>query len=159
MQMTITGTRAQARYRERLSPSLPVLVGMAVCGPMAALVFAPLDATIALIVGVLVAVAVVFLLVALAPIVEVRGTELRAGRAHIDAAYLGEPEALTAEAAREARGPGLDSRAWHLLRPGISGVVRVPVVDPRDPAPNWLIATRTPDRLAAAIRSARADAR
>jgi hypothetical protein len=39
-----------------------------------------------------------------------------------------------------------------LLRGGIDGVVTIPLADPDDPTPSWVISTRTPDRLSAAIR-------
>ena len=32
-------------------------------------------------------------------------------------------------------------------------VVRVPVEDPADPAPYWLVSSRRPDQLAAALRA------
>lgn len=153
------GAPSGAQYRERLSPSLWTIVSAAVVAPMAALVFAPLDQTVSLMVGIAVALAVVWLLLAASPVVEVRGGELRAGRAHIPVTLLGAPAVLTGEEARHGRGPGLDARAWHLIRGGIDGLVRVPVTDPDDPAVEWVIASRTPDRLAAAIRRSQATLR
>lgn len=148
------GIRETSDYRERLSPSLWTLVAAALCGPMAALAFTPIDTTLALVAGAVVGIGVVAALVAAAPVVEVAGGELRAGVAHIDVALLGDPVATTGEDARQARGPGLDRRAWMLLRGGIPGVVTVAVDDADDPVPAWVISTRTPDRLAAAIRRA-----
>lgn len=139
-------------YRERLSPSLWVLVAAAVCGPMAALVFTPIDTTLALVVGAAVGVAFIALLVAGSPVIELRDGMLRAGRARIEVELLGAPTALTEEAARHARGSGLDPRSWHVIRGGLDGVVVLPVLDPDDPTPVWIISSRTPDRLAAAIR-------
>lgn len=141
-------------YRERLGPSLWILVSAALAGPMAALVFAPIDTTVALIAGGAVGVLVVALLVSASPRVEVRDGILRAGRAHIDVDLIGEPTAYVAEAARTARGAGLDPRAWHLIRGGIDGLVVIPVTDPADPTPAWVVSTRTPDRLVAAVRRA-----
>jgi hypothetical protein len=141
-------------YRERLGPSLWILVSAAVAGPMAALVFAPIDTTLALVIGAVVGVAVVALLVLGSPVVAIENRVLRAGRAHIDVALLGDPAALTGEEARTARGAGLDPRSWHLIRGGIDAVVVVPVIDPDDPTPAWVISTRTPDRLVAAVRRA-----
>lgn len=153
MQKTALDVGAGA-YRERLGPSLWILVSAAVAGPMAALVFVPIDTTIALIAGALVGVAVVALLVAGSPVVALEDGVLRAGRAHIDVSLLGDPVGLSAEEARTARGAGLDPRAWHVIRGGIDGIVVVPVVDPDDPTPAWVISTRTPDRLVAAVRRA-----
>ncbi len=145
---------ASPTYRERLSPSLWTLLGAALAAPMVSLVFVPLDKTVALLAGLAVAAALIGSLVWLAPVVEVRGGELRVGRAHIPVRLLGDPRGLVADEARQARGPGLRRDAWHLLRPGIDPVVRVPVIDERDPVREWVFSTRTPARVIAAIRSA-----
>ncbi|MGN6220550.1 MAG: DUF3093 domain-containing protein [Microbacterium sp.] len=142
------------RYRERLGPSLWVLVAAALAGPMAALVFTPIDTTVALVIGAAVSVLVIALLILAAPTVRVERGELRAGRAHIGVEFLGDPEAHLGDDARHQRGAGLDPRAWHLIRGGIDGVVVIPVVDADDPTTAWVISSRTPDRLAAAVRRA-----
>jgi len=142
-------------YRERLTPSLWTMVAAAVVAPMAALVFAPLNSAVALTVGVLVAIGVIALMVLASPVVEVRDGELRAGRAHIDIRFLGPAEQFTGDDARRMRGSELDSRSWHLIRGGIDGLVVIPLEDPDDPVPSWVVSTRTPDRLAAALRRAR----
>ncbi|KRB37794.1 DUF3093 domain-containing protein [Microbacterium sp. Root180] len=141
-------------YRERLGPSLWILVSAAVAGPMATAVFAPIDTTAALVIGAVVGVAIVALLVAGSPVVAITNGELRAGRAHIDVTLLGDPIAVTGEEARTARGAGLDPRSWHVIRGGIDAVIVVPVIDPDDPTPVWVVSTRTPDRLVAAMRRA-----
>lgn len=83
--------------------------------------------------------------------VEVDGQRLTAGRARIDRAHLGAVEALTGDAARNAFGRDCDAKAYLVLRSYLPGAVRVQITDPGDPAPYWLIATRHPDRLAAAL--------
>jgi len=123
---------------------------------MAALVLTPIDTTVALAVGAAIGVIAIALLVWASPVVRVADGRIFAGRAWIEARYLGGPVGLTGEDARFARGPGLDATAWHVIRGGIDGVVVVPVIDPDDPARAWVISSRTPDRLAAAIRRARA---
>ncbi|MBO0979125.1 DUF3093 family protein [Microbacterium sp. SD291] len=143
------------RYRERLSPSLWLLVTVALAGPMVSLIFTPVGSTTALVIGAAVSALLVAAFIAFTPVVSVEGTVLRAGRAHIDVRHLGEPAALSGDDARQARGPGLPARGWHLIRGGIDGVVVVPDIDPDDPVDSWTISTRTPDRLAAAIRAAR----
>ncbi|QNA94172.1 DUF3093 domain-containing protein [Microbacterium sp. Se5.02b] len=149
-------TDARTRYRERLSPSLWLLVTVAVAGPMVSLVFVPIGSTFALVLGAVVSALLVLGFVLATPVVAVEGTVLRVGRAHIDARFLGEPVALTGEEARQARGPDLPARGWHLIRGGIDGIVIVPNIDADDPVVAWTISSRTPDRLAAAIRAARA---
>jgi hypothetical protein len=78
----------------------------------------------------------------------------QAGRARIGLAHLGRAEALDAERARLATGPDADARAYLVLRPYLKRAVRVSVVDPADPTPYWLVSTRHPDTLAAALNTA-----
>ncbi|WP_110588873.1 DUF3093 family protein [Microbacterium suaedae] len=145
---------ASGRYRERLAPSLKIIAAAAIIAPMVMLVFVRMNVFVALALSVGTALALIGLLIALAPVVEVEGGELRAGRAHIDVALLGDPEPLDGDAARAARGADIDARGWYLIRGGIAGIVFVPNIDPDDPVTSWTISTRTPDRLAAAIRRA-----
>jgi hypothetical protein len=154
MQKTQNDPRVALAYRERLSPSLWAIVSAAVVAPMAALVFVPLDKTVALVAGVAVAIAVVVFMISGAPVIELRDGVLHAGRARIDVSLLSDPQEFTGEDARRARGQDLDPRDWHVIRGGMDGVVRMAVEDPDDPTPHWVISTRTPDRLAAAIRRA-----
>ena len=79
--------------------------------------------------------------------------EFRAARAHIALAHLGAAEALDAEATRLAMGPGADARAFLVMRPYLKRAVRVPVTDPADPTPYWLVGSRHPDALAAALNA------
>jgi len=75
----------------------------------------------------------------------------RAGRARIPVSLLAEPRALTAEETWQAAGPGADARAYLVLRPYVRESVLVRVVDPADPAPYWLVSSRRPEQLTAAL--------
>ncbi|MGH3477263.1 MAG: DUF3093 domain-containing protein [Nocardioidaceae bacterium] len=81
--------------------------------------------------------------------------ELRAGRAHIPLALCGAVEPLDRDQTRRAGGTEADARAYFLLRPYIATAVRVTIDDPQDPVPYWLLSTRRPERLAAAVRTGR----
>lgn len=87
--------------------------------------------------------------------VEVRSGELLAGRAHIGLQHLGAAEALDPAATRLAMGADADARAYLLIRPYLKRAVKVPVADPADPTPYWLVCTRDPDALAAAVNQGR----
>ncbi|MCW2835359.1 MAG: hypothetical protein JWN68_3312 [Nocardioides sp.] len=76
---------------------------------------------------------------------------LRAGRAQIATDHLGAVTPLDPEAMRLQAGRDADARAFLLLRPYVKRGVRVDLHDPSDPAPYWLISSRHPDRLAAAL--------
>jgi Protein of unknown function (DUF3093) len=86
-----------------------------------------------------------------APRVEVADGWLRAGRARIAGEYLGEAVALDAAETRRVAGRDADARAYLLLRPYLKRSVRVTLHDARDPAPYWLMSSRDPAALAAAI--------
>jgi hypothetical protein len=86
------------------------------------------------------------------PQVEVADGWLRAGRARIPGEYLGAAEPLDAAQTRHLAGPGADARAHLLLRPDLKRAVRVTIRDDRDPSPYWLVSSRDPEHLAAAIR-------
>ncbi|QMU98793.1 DUF3093 family protein [Microbacterium esteraromaticum] len=155
MQNTRPDTRET--YRERLAPGLWLLVTIALAGPMVSLVLTPLDASLALMVGAVVSLVLVAASVVLSPTVRVSDGVLYAGRAHIDATWLGDPQDFIGEEARARRTHQIARDGWNLLRGGVDGVVVVPVTDPDDPVSSWTLSSRTPDRLAAAIRSARAE--
>jgi hypothetical protein len=88
--------------------------------------------------------------------VSVRDEVLTAGRARIPVRLLGGVEALDARSTRLLAGREADARAYLLIRPYLREAVRVDIADPADPAPYWLLATRHPDRLVAALDTARA---
>jgi hypothetical protein len=85
------------------------------------------------------------------PRVDVEDGWLRAGRARISGEYLGGAEPLDPAATRRVAGPEADARAFLLLRPYLKRTVRVTVRDDRDPAPYWLVSSRHPEQLAAAV--------
>jgi hypothetical protein len=83
--------------------------------------------------------------------ITVGGGVLRAGRAHIDVRHVGAVTPLDAEGMRRQAGVDADARAYLLLRPYLKRGVRVDILDPADPAPYWLISSRRPTDLAAAL--------
>jgi len=91
--------------------------------------------------------------------IEVTGGVLRAGRDTLPLSEVGEAVALDDKQAMALRGPRADPAAHILLRPYLKRAVYVGVADPGQGAPYWLIATRHPAELAAAIEIARHDSR
>jgi hypothetical protein len=84
---------------------------------------------------------------------------LHVGPVRLPATSLGDVEPLDVVAARRLRGVGADARAFTVLRPWIPTGVRVDLVDDVDPTPYWLVASRRPRQLAAALRRVAATAR
>jgi len=90
--------------------------------------------------------------------IRVVGDALIAGDARIPVRALGEAQILDREEARAWRTYKADTRAFLLLRAYIPTALRVEVTDPEDPTPYLYLSTREPERLAEAIRAARAAA-
>nr|WP_297423181.1 DUF3093 domain-containing protein [uncultured Actinotalea sp.] len=152
------GTGTSVGYLERLLPgplgwafvagfALFVLVALLpVAPPVAALV-----AAVTLVAG---AVAVA----ATSALVVVRDGHLRAGRARIPVELLGSGRVLDRVEARAVLGPGSDARLFACYRSWLPGAVLLEVVDPQDPTPAWLVSSRSPGRLLAAVEAARGGA-
>ena len=141
-------------WQERLWPSVWLAPVVLLLGIGFGLVTAPYGSGLAVTVAVVATLALGGMLLATATTLSVSDGVFRAGRARIPVDLLGGPEVLDADGMRHACGPGLDARAYLCLRGWISAGVRVPVLDPRDPAPYWLVSSRRPAELAEALRRA-----
>ncbi len=144
-------------FRERLLPGPSGWLATVGLGLIAGIALYPLAPTVGVVVGVLAAVGAAVALVVTAPVIEVVDGELRAGRAHVPARLLGEVTAVSdAEAMRAELGPRLDARAYVCLRAWARTGVKAVLRDPADPTPYWLVSTRRPAELVAAVERARA---
>ncbi|MEV6020237.1 MULTISPECIES: DUF3093 domain-containing protein [unclassified Streptomyces] len=91
--------------------------------------------------------------------IRVVGDSLIAGDAKIPVTALGGSEVMDPEEARAWRTYKADTRAFMLLRSYIPTALRVQVTDPEDPTPYLYLSTREPERLAAALETARESVR
>lgn len=140
-------------YVERLVPSpawWAVVLGSAVIAGWIMLVVT--TPTIALVAALVVALVLGALVWSYGLTIGVDGAgTLRVGRASLGAADRGETTPLDAAALRALLGPGADARAALMTRPWVRSGVRVEVADPRDPTPYWVVSSRRPAALAAAL--------
>ncbi|MDO5701473.1 MAG: DUF3093 domain-containing protein [Bowdeniella nasicola] len=134
-------------YATRYYPTVPLVAVMTALGASFGLIFVPTSRTLALIVAIVGAILVLGLLLASAPLIEVRDGELHAGGAHIPLRYLRDPKALDEAELRRLMGTDADLRAWVVHRPWAKSAVRVRVEDPRDPTPYWLLCVKDPHQL------------
>jgi hypothetical protein len=79
---------------------------------------------------------------------------LRAGAAHLPFEAMGAVRIVEPTTRRALHGPAGDDKAYLCTRDWVRGCVYVEVVDDGDPTPYWLVSTRDPQRLAAALRRA-----
>ena len=142
-------------YRERLWAAPWLYVATALVIPASLIVFAPINPLAGVIVAIVLYAGCVGMLLAAGPLLEVTETTLRAGRAHVGIEFLGEATAYVGDEAVLERGRRLDARAWLLIRGWVKPVVKVQLLDAADPAPYWLLSTRSPDRLVRALDEAR----
>lgn len=142
-------------YRERLWPSAWVFLSTALVIPASMLVFLPINPTAGVWTAVVLYAGCVVVLIATSPVIEVTDAQITAGRARLPIGLAGAPSAFEKQEATLERGQRLDARAWLVIRGWVSPVVKIPVTDPADPAPYWLVSTRRPAGLADAIERAR----
>ncbi|PIE27909.1 MAG: hypothetical protein CSA58_01840 [Micrococcales bacterium] len=141
-------------YEERLWPTPGIWVIAAVMAAGAGIALNPLGKPLVAVVAVAVFIPVAAALTHFAITIRVDADELRVGKAHIDTSLLSGAESFDEEQARYAKGPGLDARAYLAMRGWLSGVVRIGLDDPSDPTPYWLVSSRNPQALAAAVNEA-----
>lgn len=142
-------------YRERLWPSAWVFGATALVIPASLLVFLPINIAAGVVVAVVLYGGALAVLIATSPVIAVSSGELVAGRARLPLEFAGEVQIFEGNEAFLERGRRLDARAWLVIRGWVKPVVKVPVLDPRDPVPYWLVSTRRPHGVAAAIERGR----
>ncbi len=87
--------------------------------------------------------------------VAVRGGELWVDDAHLPVRYVSAVTPLDPPAKRLVLGPHAEPYAFVVHRPWVRGAVQVHLDDPADPTPYWVVSSRRPEALAAAIQAAR----
>jgi hypothetical protein len=91
--------------------------------------------------------------------VSVVGDELWVDDARLPVRFVADAVPIDSDGKRQLLGPGTDPMAFVIQRPWISGAVQVLLDDPADPTPYWVVSSRNPVRLAAAITAARSETR
>lgn len=144
-------------FRERLTVPLSWWIGCGVVGAACGWILLVSTTRWAALGGLLVGTAVAAVLVARFGSVTIVRDErgLRVGPAFLDAEHLGGAEALHRDAYRLRMTTEADARAYLVTRPYLDRGVLVRLDDPRDPTPYWLLSSRRPDELAAAINEGR----
>jgi hypothetical protein len=87
-------------------------------------------------------------------VISVDTDQISVGRASIEHRYIAGCRALDAAETRRRAGVEADARAHLVLRPYVKTAVEITLDDPDDPVPYWLVSTRQPQRLAAAMQDA-----
>ena len=149
------GRDPRVRYDEKLTVSWWVWLIVAFVGGAGFVAVAPISIAVGLVVAAVLVVGIGLAVHLGAPRIVLTDEDLRVGRAYIEREYVGGAEGLRGAEARAARGPELDGRAFMNFRVSVPDLCRIQIVDPVDPTPYWLTATRHPDELARAINEGR----
>ncbi|WP_422936404.1 DUF3093 domain-containing protein [Sinomonas sp. P47F7] len=142
-------------YSEKLWPSWWVWIVVLGISAACILVLAPISVAAGFTGAVVVFLVLSGILVATTPAVVVTVRELRAGRAVLPREFVAAAEGFAGDEATAERGVRLDGRAYLCIRGWINPVVRVDLSDPEDPTPYWLVSTRRPERLVAALAASK----
>ena len=81
------------------------------------------------------------------------GTELWAGEAHLPTSVIRRSAVIPRTAKSAALGRQLDPAAYVVHKPWVGPLVLAVLDDPDDPTPYWLVSTRHPERVIAALSS------
>ncbi|MFV0252202.1 MAG: DUF3093 domain-containing protein [Beutenbergiaceae bacterium] len=142
-------------YSETLWPSFARWMMAPGAAIMAGLSTLPLGLVVASAAAVVAALATAVYLWLRTPSVTVTTDGLRAGRAFVEARFLGAIEPLGPSQTRAAMGPQLREDAYVLHRSWVPQAVRIELVDDADPTPYWLLSTRNPTDLTRALEHCR----
>jgi hypothetical protein len=129
-------------FRERVTPNLPSYLIPVLAGLGFTAVFLPILGESSILVGACALFALLALQVLLSPVVVVTTDHLIVGRARIERKYLGKTEVLAGDAKRKALGVDLDARSFLRIQGSAPQLVRVQVLDEKDPVPYWIFSTR-----------------
>ncbi|YCH09395.1 DUF3093 domain-containing protein [Arthrobacter sp. alpha11c] len=142
---------SEVLFTEKLWPTIwiwVVVVGLSSAG---ILMFAPISAAAGIIAALVLLAVMTTLLVVSTPTITVTRDSLRVGRATIDRKFVGTAEAFKKGEATAERGTRLNGLAYMCFRGWIDAVVKIDITDPADRTPYWLVSSRRPDELVAAL--------
>lgn len=139
-------------HRERLTVPLSwVLLGLGVVASVAVTLLFYTPPLLALLVTLAAAAATAAVLRAQSALVVADVAGLRAGRSCVGWEWVTGVRVLGPDEVEDRLRGRTDVRCWRLLRPYLDRVVRIELADPADPHPAWLVASRHPEALAAAV--------
>ena len=86
------------------------------------------------------------------PLIVLTSTRLQVGQATLPIEAIAAVQSVSRPGIAELRGPHADARLYVELRPWAAReAILIAIDDPSDPHPAWLVTTRHPDRLQAAL--------
>jgi Protein of unknown function (DUF3093) len=145
-------------YREKLWPSPWLFIATALVIPASLLVFLPISIPAGIVSAAILYGGSVGLLIFGSPVIGVTGSTFVAGRSQLPLTVVSSVTGYSGVEAQLERGQRLDARAWLVIRGWISPIVKIQLLDVNDPTPYWIVSTRHPDAVIAAIAKAKSEA-
>ncbi|SCX11187.1 Protein of unknown function [Candidatus Aquiluna sp. UB-MaderosW2red] len=140
-------------YRERLYPSISMLLGLSLSAPMVLLAALPLGLGPSIFLALCVTSLIIYGSFYFSPVVTL-DRRLTARRLSLPLEILGSVTVYEdADEVRMQLGPSLNANAKLAIRGDIPKLVKIEIIDPLDPTPYVLISTRQPEQLASALRA------
>jgi hypothetical protein len=143
---------AKIFYREKLFPSANTALALAMPIPIFWLAGFPFHPVLGLLIGILVSVAAYSLVWLRSPSIIVTENGLNVAGVELPLSEIASVEIFLGAAAQVERGPRRDQRAFVVLRGTASKLVKFTLNSAIDPTPYWLVGTRQPSRLSAAVQ-------
>lgn len=141
-------------YREKLWPSFGVWLLVPLIAFMCAVAVAPIAFSVAAIVAGVVACALAIWAAVAATRLEVTDQHFLCGDAKLPLDVISAGTLVPEANVRREMGPDLDARAFVTVRGWIPTMVRLTLDDPEDDTPYWLVSSRRPEELLAALQRA-----
>ncbi len=136
------------RYQESLTPSWTFHLALLVVIPMGFGMLAPINIVAGYVAAFGFYALAILGFVVFAPRIVVTESHLRAGRATIERALLGE---ATIVEKNDRNSVLTDARSWKVIRAWIPRGLTIVVIDPNDPTSSWYVSTRNPEKLRDAL--------
>lgn len=136
------------RYQESLTPSWTFHLALLVVIPMGFGMLAPINIVAGYVAAFGFYALAILGFVVFAPRIVVTESHLRAGRATIERALLGE---ATIVEKNDRNSVLTDARSWKVIRAWIPRGLTIVVNDPNDPTSSWYVSTRNPEKLRDAL--------
>lgn len=152
-----TQTPNQVTYRETVWPAFIAVLPTVIVAPSIALVVSPFtDFVVATLAGSVAFVICLLIVLSTSPKIAVatdnRDTYLQVNAARIGANHISSVDIVSKSEVRQERGPKLDARSFRVFQPSVAEMVKVHLNDPDDATPYWLVSTRNPEALKAALK-------
>ena len=138
-------------YNEWVLPSWTSFLPTLLIYPTLWLTFVPFNEAIGVISGLVLTFVVVALMISKSAGISLGSGRLTVRHASIDTKYISAAEVFQGEQAFLERGRNLDARAYVHFQGSVKSLLKVTISDPEDPTPYWLISTRNPEELKAAL--------